>query len=1081
MDGWSRFRAFDILGGMNMKKKLVVAALTLCGAAVLWAEDKGLPLFSDNFDAEGTFAEQWVSKKCLPKDGKVRVSDFGSLTMRGATPLEFVAEADITLCPSWSTLPPAKEQQGWGGFSCAGNTFCIQPCGKSFMVWRVKGQTRSDGRYLPIEGIGPGKTARLMLMRKKAGEGCVKYAFWVNGKPVYDFINELPKKAKGADGQESYAAVNVIAYKVDLDVDNFVLSGVRHDDDSPNTVYNSGFEYTEDNSPTHYGLRGMFDFVNWPWEKFHQDYLKRYQVDTAEKHSGKQSLRVIVNGASESILINPWRPGTVKGAAGVFSVWMKANKEGVKVTLGVDPGWVGKVRDGSRTVEVGREWARYEVTRASLAGRGIYSPLSISVPKPAEQDALLWIDDLQFEIVSLPEGGFDPAKTYATPYKPSELDKDRFGEKKELPPPATLTVKKLPAGVKPTVDLDTWTDKAAPISEFWFGKNVPQNKTEGFLACDDDNLYVGMRNFGEKAESADQPRRSARDLDAYTSDGLEIFFKPNPDEGYFHLAMAANGDQFDLHANDMKWNGAWTVVTKVNAAAGATDYLVTIPFADLAPWGMAQTWLANFCRNDRAVKGSEQYVASGKAESPNFRNEERWNTLALPADVIARWADRASKKRTDGADAVLGRLDFYMNEEFAQWRVTGADGKTTVVKKPLAEIPMGTNVVSFTANGKTYKDTVVKLPYKKGATQVNRWTRSIVHDGHNEVFTGIGIGGTGYFGYTKDANPFIGMFDMLKADGFRHFLFMASSRSPRMPEAKACLEESAKRGFLCAFWSDYDIWNYDDDMKHGKLKPIDDVPMEKMVEFVRPYDHVVTHLVIDEPELYKPSAWTRAWLEKLKAYFPYTPVQMNNTVMGIPSKYADLKTDILMLDDYLTNNEGRTVESVVKAVDVMQAAPGGKPCWYFIIGDNMSMHYKNPSYAEQVAQSWGCICAGCTGLSWYFGLPSTEGDYRAMVDVNREVQALAPVILSEELCDAATADQPKKKLRHLTRTLDGTWYVLSCNIDAKPLTATFTLPKDAPRNGTVEVLFENRTLPLKDGVFRDDYPAHFRHLYRVRE
>ena len=136
--------------------------------------------------------------------------------------------------------------------------------------------------------------------------------------------------------------------------------------------------------------------------------------------------------------------------------------------------------------------------------------------------------------------------------------------------------------------------------------------------------------------------------------------------------------------------------------------------------------------------------------------------------------------------------------------------------------------------------------------------------------------------------------------------------SPRMAEAKACLDESAKRGFLCAFWSDYDIWNYDDDVKHGKLKPIDDVPMEQMVALTKNYDHIVTHLAIDEPELYKKSEWTRAWLEKVKAFYPYAPVQMNNTVMGVPSKYADLKTDILMLDDYLTNNEGRTVESVVK-------------------------------------------------------------------------------------------------------------------------------------------------------------------------
>ena len=1063
-----------------MKRVVLLSALVVAIALPTRAfceNDKGLPIFSDNFDLEGTFAENWVAKKAMPKDAKVRIESHGSLALRGTTPLEFVAEADVALCPAWSRLPLTKPQESWGGFVCDSNTFCVQPCGKSFMVWREKGQERSDGRYLPIEGFASGQPVRLRLMRKTAGAGAVKYAFWANGRPIWEFITALPGKKTRADGQEGYPPVAFTAYKVDMEIDNFILSGVRHDDDSPNTIYNSGFEYAEDKSPTHYGLRGSFDFVRWPWQKFGDDYLKRFQVDTAEKHSGRQSLRVIVNGASKSILVNPWRPGTVKGAAGVFSVWMKASKEGVKVDLGLDPKQIGKVRDGFRAVEVGRKWRRYEVTRAELAGRGIYSPISISVPKPAEQDALLWLDDLQFEIVPLPNGGFDPAKIYATPYKPSELDKERFGEKPVPPVPATIAVKRLPDGVKPTADLDGWKDAATEFADFTFGDRKPKRATSAYLACDADSLYLGVRCFGENPAAVDRAAEP-RDSMICQHGGLELFFKPEADGGSYHFMAAANGDQFDLYDNNMKWNGSWTVCGR--KVDGAVDYFVTLPFSDFAPNGLSTRWRVNICRNDLAEKGEEEFVCSAKCgKKPNFRLEEPWNFLELPAGVAAKWTGREAAKAS-AADTVLGRLDFYMNEEFAQWRVIGADGKAAVAKKPLKEIPMGTNVITFTANGKTYTDTVVKLPHRKGATQVNRWTRSIVHDGRNEVFTGIGIGVTGHFGYKPDANPFPGMFDMLKADGFRHFLFMASSRSPRMAEAKACLDESAKRGFLCAFWSDYDIWNYDDDVKHGKLKPIDDVPMEQMVALTKNYDHIVTHLAIDEPELYKKSEWTRAWLEKVKAFYPYAPVQMNNTVMGVPSKYADLKTDILMLDDYLTNNEGRTVESVVKAVDAMQAVPGGKPCWYFIIGTNMSMHYKEPSYAEQVAQSWGCLCAGCTGLSWYSGFPSTEGNYRAMVDVNREAQALAPVILSEELCGNATCDQPKTKLRHLTRTLDGAWYVLTCNIDAQPLEkVTFVLPSEAPRDGTVEVLYENRTLSLRDGAFVDAYPAHARHLYKV--
>ena len=50
--------------------------------------------------------------------------------------------------------------------------------------------------------------------------------------------------------------------------------------------------------------------------------------------------------------------------------------------------------------------------------------------------------------------------------------------------------------------------------------------------------------------------------------------------------------------------------------------------------------------------------------------------------------------------------------------------------------------------------------------------------------------------------------------------------------------------------------------------------------------------------------------------------------------------------------------------------------------------------------------------------------------------------------------------------------------DAAP-DAPLRYSSDAPQAGTVEVLFENRSLELKDGRFTDAYPAHFRHIYKI--
>ena len=126
--------------------------------------------------------------------------------------------------------------------------------------------------------------------------------------------------------------------------------------------------------------------------------------------------------------------------------------------------------------------------------------------------------------------------------------------------------------------------------------------------------------------------------------------------------------------------------------------------------------------------------------------------------------------------------------------------------------------------------------------------------------------------------------------------------------------------------------------------------------------------------------------------------------------------------------------------------------------------------------------AGCTGVAWYESFPDTEGTWKAMVDVNREAQSIKDAILSEEICGAATADVGLDKVRVLTRRQGAKWTLVTCNIDANPLpSVTFTLPSDAPRTGTVEVLFENRTLPIRNGRFTDAYPGHDRHVYVIKE
>ena len=86
-------------------------------------------------------------------------------------------------------------------------------------------------------------------------------------------------------------------------------------------------------------------------------------------------------------------------------------------------------------MDLSTEWTRYEVTTTNLPAPGIFSPVWFEVPDAGKRKdgTAIWLDDLQLEIVDAPEGGFDPAKTYATDYVPRAGDAENFALGKHTP------------------------------------------------------------------------------------------------------------------------------------------------------------------------------------------------------------------------------------------------------------------------------------------------------------------------------------------------------------------------------------------------------------------------------------------------------------------------------------------------------------------------------------------------------------------------------------------------------------------------------------------------------------------------
>jgi hypothetical protein len=290
------------------------------------------------------------------------------------------------------------------------------------------------------------------------------------------------------------------------------------------------------------------------------------------------------------------------------------------------------------------------------------------------------------------------------------------------------------------------------------------------------------------------------------------------------------------------------------------------------------------------------------------------------------------------------------------------------------------------------------------------------------------------------------------------------------------LAYAAKKGMKFMLWTgEGELREVGDILRWEDNKPTD-WSRQKMYDMLDS-DDVLTVLVLDEPE-YRKAADCQAYMKREKARFPYKPVQMNNSWLGISGRFAGLPTDILMIDYYLTT-DGTTLDMVVAKVDVLRSIAPGKPCWYFMESEN-SLHPRIPSYKEQVAQCWGAVAAGATGLSWFVNLPTSRGCYDALVDINRELLDNTEFLCSDELCGGAVTSETTDYIRCLTRRHGDEWRIYTVNINPHPnAKVEVQLPSDIPPNATVEVLYENRTLNAANGVFTDSFAGFARHIYRI--
>ena len=153
------------------------------------------------------------------------------------------------------------------------------------------------------------------------------------------------------------------------------------------------------------------------------------------------------------------------------------------------------------------------------------------------------------------------------------------------------------------------------------------------------------------------------------------------------------------------------------------------------------------------------------------------------------------------------------------------------------------------------------------------------------------------------------------------------------------------------------------------------------------------------------------------------------------------------------------------------------PVWNFIAGSNLDNHPREPSAGEQVAQTYGNIIKGVTGLKYFFGQVAGREHWKALLELNREIEALTPVIL--------TGDEQQIKSNNpsviaVIKKYKNYLYLICVNIEdsAKDVKFDLSTIKGLADKGTV--VFENRNISVKNSLLTDKFKAFERHVYKMK-
>ena len=169
-----------------------------------------------------------------------------------------------------------------------------------------------------------------------------------------------------------------------------------------------------------------------------------------------------------------------------------------------------------------------------------------------------------------------------------------------------------------------------------------------------------------------------------------------------------------------------------------------------------------------------------------------------------------------------------------------------------------------------------------------------------------------------------------------------------------------------------------------------------------------------------------------------------------------------------------------------------KPVWVHLETGIIGAPGSEPTPQQVKAEVWMALIHGARGIDYFVHQFKPKFNEHALLDnpdmlaavtaVNQQVTSLARVLNSPTIVDGVMVEStnPKTPVHAMVKHKDGATYVFSAAMYCEETKATFRI-KGLTGTRTAEVLGEDRTVRVQNGVFTDAFAGNGVHLYRIAE